>query len=77
GYKQNAYGTGANAGCETIQSGTCSGNLNAFSFSADYRISPRFDTYAGFLYTGVKNGLANGYLNTNNINPTAGVRYRF
>jgi predicted porin len=37
GYSQNAYGSGANAGCSTTKSGTCSGTESAVSFSADYR----------------------------------------
>ena len=77
GYKQNAYATGADAGCSTTVSGACSGNLIAFSFSADYRFTKRFDAYAGAMYSDVTNGLANGYLQRQNINPTIGVRYSF
>jgi hypothetical protein len=30
------------------------------------------------MYSGVRNGLANGYLfHTNNLNPTVGVRFKF
>jgi predicted porin len=78
GYKQNAYGTGANAGCSTNQSGTCSGTLDAISFDADYRLSKRFDAYAGVMYSGVHDGLANGYLfHTTDITTTTGVRFKF
>ena len=77
GYKQDAYATGADAGCSTTVSGACSGNLIAFSFSADYRFTKRFDAYAGAMYSDVTNGLANGYLERQNINPTIGVRYSF
>lgn len=78
GYKQNAYGTGANAGCSTNKSGTCSGNLDDFSFDADYRVSKRFDVYAGVMYSGVRNGLAAGYdFNTTDITTTTGVRFKF
>jgi predicted porin len=78
GYKQNSYGTGADAGCSTTVSGTCSGTLDAFSFDAVWRLSKRFDTYAGLMYTGVHDGLANGYVfHTTDINPTIGVRYKF
>jgi predicted porin len=43
----------------------------------DYRLSKRFDVYAGTMYSGVKNGLANGYLNTTNVATTAGLRFKF
>jgi predicted porin len=77
GYHQNSYGVGATAGCSTNVAGTCSGTLEGFSFDADYRLSKRFDAYAGIMYTGVQNGLANGYIHTTNMNPTVGVRYKF
>jgi predicted porin len=77
GYQQNAYGTGTQAGCATAAHSTCSGSLDAFSFDADYRFNQHFDAYAGAMYSGVHNGVASGYLQTTNINPTVGVRYKF
>ncbi len=77
GYKQDAYATGADAGCSSTVSSACSGNLIAFSFYADYRFTKRFDAYTGAMYSDVTNGLANGYLERQNINPTIGVRYSF
>jgi predicted porin len=78
GYHQNAYGTGKVAGCTTSASGTCSGTFEAFSFDADYRFNVHFDVYAGAMYSGVHDGVANGYdFYTTNINPTVGVRYKF
>ena len=78
GYSQNAYGSGANAGCSTTKSGTCSGTESAVSFSADYRFTKRFDVYAGIMWTQVNNGLANGYdLATSTVDPTIGLRWRF
>jgi predicted porin len=78
GIHQNSYGIGANAGCDTNKAGTCSGTENVYSFSADYRFTKRFDIYAGAMYSGVHDGLANGFIyNTNNINPTVGFRFRF
>jgi predicted porin len=76
--RQNSYGTGASAGCSSNAFGTCSGILQAYSFDADYTLTKRFDVYAGVMYSGVRNGLANGYLfHTNNLNPTVGVRFKF
>jgi len=77
GYRQNAYGTGTQAGCSTAAHSTCSGSFEAFSFDADYRFNKHFDAYLGAMYSGVHDGVASGYLSTTNINPTAGVRYKF
>ena len=77
GYKQNSYATGKEAGCTNNISAACSGNLWAYSVAAVYRFTKHFDAYAGAMYSGVKNGLSNGYLNTSNVDPTIGVRYSF
>jgi len=77
GYRQNAYGTGTQAGCTTTAHSVCSGSLEAYSIDADYRFNPHFDAYLGAMYSAVHDGVASGYLATNNINPTIGVRYKF
>jgi predicted porin len=77
GYRQNAYGTGNQAGCSTSAHSTCSGSFEAFSFDADYHFSKRFDVYLGLMYSGVHDGAASGYLYSTNINPTVGVRFKF
>ena len=77
GEKQFAYATGADAGCSTVVSGSCSGNFNALSVSLDYHFTKRFDSYAGAMWSNVSHGLANGYLNTTMIDPTVGVRFSF
>jgi predicted porin len=77
GVHQGAYGSGTQAGCSTNAHSTCSGNLETFSFDADYRFNVHFDVYAGAMYSGVHAGLAFNYINTTNINPTIGIRYKF
>jgi predicted porin len=77
GVHQDAYGTGTQAGCETSAHSVCSGSLEAFSFDADYRFNAHFDAYIGAMYSGVRDGMASGYIYTTNINPTVGVRYKF
>jgi len=77
GYDQNSFATGANTGCNTNVSSGCTGTEDVLSLVLDYRLSKRFDVYAGTMYSGVKNGLANGYLNTTNVATTAGLRFRF
>jgi predicted porin len=78
GVHQSAYGSGAQAACNTSAHSVCSGSIEAFSLAADYRFSVRFDAYVGAMYSAVHDGLANGYpYNTTNINPTIGVRFKF
>jgi predicted porin len=77
GVHQNAYGSGKQAGCTTDAHSTCSGSLEAFSVDLDYRFNVHFDAYIGAMYSGVHDGMANGYTYTTNINPTIGVRYKF
>lgn len=77
GVHQAAYGGGSQAGCSTSAHSVCSGNLEAISFDADYRFNTHFDVYAGAMYSAVHDGLASGYVNTTNINPTIGARYKF
>jgi hypothetical protein len=41
-------------------------------------LSKRFDVYAGVMYSGVRDGLANGYVyHTTDITTTTGVRFKF
>ena len=77
GYKQNSFATGAKAGCSDISNSACSGTENAFSLVADYRFAKRFDGYFGTFYTGVQDGLANGFLNKSTLTTTTGIRFRF
>ncbi|HVH84194.1 MAG TPA: porin [Steroidobacteraceae bacterium] len=77
GYHQNSYATGGNAGCSDTRAGNCSGTEAVMSLVFDYRLSKRFDVYAGSMYSGVRDGLANGYLFKTNIATTAGLRFRF
>src|SRR5271165_155003 len=77
GFHQNAYGTGALAGCTTSANSACSGSLEAFSLDADYYLNKHFDAYVGAMYSGVHDGAASGYIYSTNINPTVGVRYKF
>jgi hypothetical protein len=35
----------------------------------------KFDAYAGLMYTQIFGGLANGFLNRTNVDPTVGLRF--
>ncbi len=58
-------------------SSACQGYMNAFSAMIDYRPLKRVDLYAGIMYSKVSGGLANGYLYSDDLAPTVGVRVRF
>ncbi|MFZ1905546.1 MAG: porin [Steroidobacteraceae bacterium] len=77
GYDQNSFATGKNAGCSTVASSGCSGKENAASILVDYRLTKRFDLYAGSMWSGVQDGLGNGFLNKDNIATTVGLRFKF
>jgi predicted porin len=86
GYHQNAFSTEARfAGCSTQLSSACSGTEDTASLMFDYRLSRRFDVYAGTFWSEVQDGLANGFLLTSNnltstaatLTTTVGVRFTF
>jgi predicted porin len=55
----------------------CAGGRYSFSFLMDYRPFPRVNLYAGLLASNVYGGVASGYLHTENVAPTVGMRIRF
>jgi predicted porin len=73
-YDQNSYGV---TRCSNNSAGTCSGTENVYSVMADYRWTKRFDTYAGAMWSGVYDGLANGFLHSSTLSPTVGFRFKF
>ena len=73
-YDQNSY---KGNGCANTSASSCSGTMNALSAAADYRLTRRFDVYAGLSYSGVQNGLASGFLQTATLSPIMGVRFNF
>jgi predicted porin len=79
-YIQNSfYGTitGGSAPCDTPARAQCAGTFDAYSAVIDWRFAPKWDMYAGFMFSQVSGGLFNGYLRRNNIDPSAGLRFRF
>jgi predicted porin len=73
-YDQSAFGA---VKCSTAAAGNCSGSEDFYSVRFDYRLTKRFDVYAGAMFTKVSDGLANGYLHTSNVNTMAGFRFNF
>jgi predicted porin len=77
GYKQDAFATGADAGCGSNISSKCSGTENTAGLVLDYKLSKRFDTYIGTFWSQVNDGLSNEFLNTSTTTTTAGIRFKF
>ena len=79
-YSQNSYfgtATGGPAPCSGSEHSQCAGTFNAISGVIDWLFAPKWDLYLGIMSTQVNGGLANGYLQRNNIATTAGLRFRF
>ncbi len=78
GYKQNAYATGADYDCGSNISGACSGTTDDYSADVNWKMTKRFTSYVGLMYTGVHGGQANGYIfHTNDVAGTIGLRFTF
>jgi hypothetical protein len=55
----------------------CAGTFYAISAAVDWKFAPKWDLYAGFMFSQVNSGLANNFFQRNNIDPTVGLRFRF
>jgi hypothetical protein len=79
-YTQSSYyGTPA-AGplpCAGMEHAQCAGAFNAISGVIDWQFAPKWDLYAGLMFSKVNGGLANGFLQRDNLDPTVGLRFRF
>jgi predicted porin len=60
-----------------ISSSSCAGTLDTLSLLIDYRPVKRVDVYADVALSNVYASLANGFQQTQNIDPTVGVRIKF
>jgi predicted porin len=69
--------TGGPAPCSGAEHAQCAGTFDAISAAIDWRFAPKWDVYFGVMFTQVNGGLAFGFLQRNNIAPTAGLRFRF
>jgi predicted porin len=76
-YYQPQFGAPTNCGPTIAIASGCAGTLDALSFAVDWQFAKKFDAYAGIMYSQVHGGLASGYLNRNNVDPTVGLRFRF
>jgi hypothetical protein len=79
-YIQNSYfGTAALglAPCFSTEHAQCAGTYDAISAAVDWRSAPKWDLYFGLMFNQINGGLAFGFLQHNNIDPTVGLRFRF
>jgi hypothetical protein len=77
GFQNSFFATGPNVGCSGSAHSQCSETFDAVSAVIDWRFAAKWDTYVGVMFSQVNGGLANGYLQRNNVDPTAGLRFRF
>ena len=73
-YNQDAFGA---VSCSDNRAGNCSGEENVLSVRLDYRLTKRFDVYAGAAWSKVEDGLSAGFLNTSTTTVMTGFRYNF
>ncbi len=73
-YAQNSYG---NIACSNTSAESCSGELYSVSASAIYHLTSMLVTYGGLMHTQVQGGLGSGYIHTNSMDPTVGMRFTF
>jgi predicted porin len=71
-FRQNSYNTN---GCFDNSSASCSGRYHDVSFVADYKLSLRFDLYAGINYSRATDGMSAGFLNDRNWTSMLGIRF--
>lgn len=74
-YSINKVGGGTVS--KTGSSSNCAGDLDEGSFVVDYAFNKHFDIYAGVSVFDLSGGLANGYLQTENVNFASGLRLKF
>ena len=63
--------------CSGAEHPQCAGTFDAISAAIDWRFAPKWDLYVGVMFTQVNGGLAFGFLQRDNVAPTAGLRFRF
>ena len=63
--------------CYDSSHAQCAGTFDGISAAVDWKFAPKWDLYFGMMFTQVHGGLANGYLQHSNIDPTVGLRFRF
>jgi predicted porin len=78
-YDQNSFfGTTAGAApCSGSNRSQCAGTFNAISAVIDWKFAPKWDVYIGLMRSQFNGGLANAFIENNNVATTAGLRFRY
>jgi hypothetical protein len=78
-YNQNSFfGTTAGAApCSGAERSQCAGTFNAISGVVDWKFAPKWDVYIGLMRSQYNGGLANAFIENNNVATTAGLRFRY
>ena len=79
-YTQNSYYGTPTMGlmpCSGSEHSQCAGTFNAISGVIDWQFAPKWDLYSGMMFSKVNGGMANGFLERDNLATTAGLRFRF
>lgn len=76
-YWQNQYVNGAGICVHAATHSQCAGTYQVSSSVLDWRFLPKWDAYAGVVYSIAGGGIANGDIQNNNLAGVAGVRFRF
>lgn len=84
-YFQDNYSGIDNGACVATAGNHCAGSQTYLSAMADYKLSKRLDTYAGFTYNRVDGGIyqqggttgASSYVHNNVFSPMVGARFSF
>jgi hypothetical protein len=72
------FGTAAGAApCSGSNRSQCAGTFNAISGVVDWKFAPKWDVYVGLMCSEFNGGLANAFIENNNIATTAGLRFRY
>jgi predicted porin len=76
-YWQNQFVNGVGICVNAAAHSQCAGTYQVTSAVLDWRFLPKWDAYAGVVYTIAEGGIANGDIQNNNLAGVAGVRFRF
>jgi len=75
-YEQPKFGAPPNC-ADPVSTANGHGTFDAVSLAVDWQFAEKFDAYAGFMFSQVSGGLANGFLYRSTIDPAVGLRFRF
>jgi predicted porin len=76
-YWQNQFVSGVGICVNAAAHSQCAGTYQVTSAVLDWRFLPKWDAYAGVVYSIAEGGIANGDIQNNNLAGVGGVRFRF